>query len=352
MLPAFINKFVEIYHQQIRKANLKEAMQAYKSQFQTYLSEIIEKSKNLGQTNFDLGVYHYTNGALNDAILRFKIAKYFEPKFVSANYYLGRSYCQLYKYDKARYYLEEYLKSNDKEFSVETNYCLNIINNQPTNISSIPLTILRARFEQLFYLHKDKGNNFITDDLKANQTLFSLLNKHLMQKAKLQGNYILDVACGTGILGKFSRSQKIASQIIGVELSPSSAKYAADLNVDELKAYDKVEIAEANEYLNNYITTNTAKFDVIFASNYITYNPNLEEFFQNTSKVLKEDGLLGITFLTDETNDISFKTIREQFHFSIQYVKTVATKYNLKALAEEDSEFLNSEKGKVIIFNK
>ena len=52
---------------------------------------IREKCQNLRQTNFDLGIRHLENGALSEAIFRFRLIKKFWPDYFDAYYQLA--YC-------------------------------------------------------------------------------------------------------------------------------------------------------------------------------------------------------------------------------------------------------------------
>ncbi|WPX96550.1 Putative tetratricopeptide repeat-containing protein [Candidatus Bandiella woodruffii] len=69
-----------------------------------FIHETKKKLDNLSKTNFDLGLYHFNKGNINDAIFRFKILKRFDDKYEDLDYLLGRCYFEKSKYDKAKFF--------------------------------------------------------------------------------------------------------------------------------------------------------------------------------------------------------------------------------------------------------
>ncbi len=79
---------------------------------QSFCKEILtvrEKSKNLRQSNYELGLKHIERGELSDAIFRFRFIKKFWPDLYDAQYQLA--YCLMLKKRKfqAKAVLEELL---------------------------------------------------------------------------------------------------------------------------------------------------------------------------------------------------------------------------------------------------
>ncbi len=88
---------------------------------------IKEKTKDLHQTNFDLGIRHLENGNLSEAVFRFRFIKKFWPDDYNAYYQLA--YCLILqeKPKKARRVLEELLEKNP-EFDPEAQELLERLN--------------------------------------------------------------------------------------------------------------------------------------------------------------------------------------------------------------------------------
>lgn len=333
----------------IKQYDFKNLYQQNFSLLRNTISELATKCKDLALTNFELGKYHYLRGNKSDAILRFKMAKFFNPNYVASDYYIGRCYLESFKYFQAKIHLDKYLKSNHQEFIEEAIYCLNILNNQPSKITSIPKNIIKEKFDILAQLQEK--TIIQQKDISAQQTLFTNILQALIDINKPFGNTILDLGCGLGMIGKLCRGQKIASSIIGVDISSMTAKQASSLSVEDMKAYNEVINEDYEIYLKNIINSE-AKFDIIIASDFITYNTNLDFLFQNTHLLSKDTGLLCFTFKTSPNQEVEFKALLEQFYFSAEYVKNVANKYSWKLLREESFVFPSKEQGIAIILKK
>ncbi|KIE04572.1 hypothetical protein NF27_HJ00250 [Candidatus Jidaibacter acanthamoeba] len=346
-----LNTKFELIKSTFNQINFKELSNQAIAIFKNNFQDIISKSKNIAQTNFDLGMYHYLLGNRSDAILRFNIAKFINPNYVASDYYIGRCYLESFKHQKARVYFEKYLNSKHQDFIEETQYCINLLNNKGAEISSIPKSIIKATFDIIAQALDNNKIIIQQQDIIPQQSLFAGTIQLLMAKNKPFGNDILDIGSGTGIMGKFCRVQKIANIIMGVDISSLMAGRSSYLMLDDMKVYNNVKVIDYELYLKDPNTLNF-NFDVIFASDLITYNSNLDFFFQNIYPIIKENGLLGITFKTTSNKDVEFKPLFEQFYFSSEYVKTIADKYSWKLVKEENTTFSNNEQGKVIIFSK
>lgn len=75
--------------------NLIELLCNKLSQAKNEIKIIREKTKNLLETNYKLGLYHFEKGNLDDAILRFSIIMKFWPNFYEA--YYQKAYIQMVK---------------------------------------------------------------------------------------------------------------------------------------------------------------------------------------------------------------------------------------------------------------
>jgi hypothetical protein len=98
-------------------------------------ASIKEKSKNLVETNYKLGISHLEKGNLNDARLRFFIMTKFWPKFYEAHYQLAYILILKEKPLKAKKVLEEVIAKN-AELDPKFQELLNEIN---ANIKSFEI---------------------------------------------------------------------------------------------------------------------------------------------------------------------------------------------------------------------
>jgi hypothetical protein len=98
-------------------------------------ASIKEKSKNLVETNYKLGISHLEKGNLSDASLRFFIMTKFWPKFYEAHYQLAYILILKDKPLKAKKVLEEVIAKN-AEIDPKFQELLNEIN---ANIKSFEI---------------------------------------------------------------------------------------------------------------------------------------------------------------------------------------------------------------------
>src|SRR5690606_29947932 len=60
-----------------------------------------DRLRNFSASNYELGVKHFDAGHVNDALLRFRLVTWSDPKNANAWYYLGRSLIANGQPDKA-----------------------------------------------------------------------------------------------------------------------------------------------------------------------------------------------------------------------------------------------------------
>jgi tetratricopeptide (TPR) repeat protein len=77
------------------------------------LSLMHKKSKNLLQTNFELGLYHLNNGNIKEAHFRFFIISKFWPKFENGLYYYAYILTLKQQYLKAQNIIEKIFLLNN-----------------------------------------------------------------------------------------------------------------------------------------------------------------------------------------------------------------------------------------------
>lgn len=90
------------------------------------------KSKNLLQTNYDLGLKHLEKGNLSDAIFRFKFIKKFWPHHLDAYYQLAYCYFLKKNFQQTQIILKE-LVSLDPSYQKKADELLDKIKNPELN---------------------------------------------------------------------------------------------------------------------------------------------------------------------------------------------------------------------------
>lgn len=108
----------------------------------------------------------------------------------------------------------------------------------------------------------------------------------ILDNAKIgEGQDILDVACGTGVLMPYYINRKVAS-VLGVDISPEMAKKAEEKFGDDKRI--KIVCADVKEL------SFKRKFDRIMIFNAFPHFPEPEELIRLLSLQLKEGGVLSV----------------------------------------------------------
>ena len=97
---------------------------------------------------------------------------------------------------------------------------------------------------------------------------------------------VLDVGCGTGLVGKELRARGFAGRIIGLDISPSSLRVAG-----EGAAYDRLEQAD----LQRPLDLEDDVVEVLVCAGVMTYLPEVEAVWREFARVVRSTGLVVVT---------------------------------------------------------
>lgn len=312
--------------------------------------EFMQKVSNLPATNYQLGMYHLNHGAFRDAILRFKIALFFNHTIYPAHFYLGRCYYQQLKFDKAQHHFELYKASGDQRFIQATEFCLTIMQSKQDEDLEIPQDIVAMNFNQIAQKYDE---NFIMGKVNIPQdSLFSALNEHLQNIGKPFGNLIVDLGCGTGYIGSMIRQSRLSGMLVGVDISREMALITQKRMFEKAVVYNQVFNSSMQDFIAHYRDNEQTKFNVVIAANLLTYIKDISSFFLNVKSIMLEGGTLVVSFKTtqDANNDAEFDRYLEAYYFSATYIKELAVSHGFKLVKEKDIKFLQEEQGKLMIF--
>lgn len=184
-------------------------------------------------------------------------------------------------------------------------------------------------------------------DYQAPQLIDAALAKFL-KPSLFKKYHILDMGCGTGLCG--IRLKKYASYkgLIGVDLSEKMLEEAEKKNV-----YAKL----INDDICHYLETSSYLFQIITASDVLTYFGDLTKVFVRTSKSLTPNGLFAFTVSENDYNDSDFFMAPSgRFVHSLNYVERALKSSGLRVLSQEQHILRNeAEKpvyGYVIVAQK
>ena len=358
-ISGMLKQTLHFYQDFYNRTDLKQAIFKLIEELKDSFSDIIRKCTNLAQTNFDLGLFHYTSCNLSDAILRFRMAMFFEPAhYIEANYYLGRCYYEQYKYDKAADYIQKYIDSGDKAKSAEAAFLLSVINGKTSEIKNIPKSIIQAKANQVASVYiKHFKDHKQSPMVPEQEQQFTLLNQYLLDSSKPTGNNVLDIGCAFGTMGRLCRIHNIATMLTGVDIAEKmvdiAAKLTENLAVHEhIVVYHKTQAIDIYQYFLEFLQLNIPKFDLLLAFDFITCNSDLENLFIGTSTISKDDAILALTFKSSKGEAVEFNDKLEQFSYTPEFVISNASKSSWKLAQEYDISFIGAEQGKLMIFCK
>jgi predicted TPR repeat methyltransferase len=326
----------------------KKTVKEYIAQLQQEIQRQRQALKNLRQTNYNLGLTHYYKGNYYDARLRFNMLKWFKAETPELKYFIARCYYEEGKGAEAKPYLESYLATENPQFKAEAEYTNKIIDGKTSDISEIPNSLVAHFYDLLSPVYNEVFIDSKPDNVQ--QKLFSNVNRLLTEKARPFGNKVLDLGCGTGIIGKFCRQNRIASFITGVDLSPLMLEQAKKLKSDDFAVYNEVSKSSVADYLGGL--SQDKKFDIIFASNLFISCSDVSNTLSKSYEHAEDKAIFAFTVKTHNgAEERIFDSKHEEFKFNKEYIlRIVAEKW--KIIYQEDTTFVDAEAGMVIILQK
>ena len=97
---------------------------------------------------------------------------------------------------------------------------------------------------------------------------------------------VLDVGCGTGLVGQALRARGLAGRLVGLDLSQSSLEVARDRG-----AYDSLECTD----LQQGLTLDDGRFDAVVCVGVMTYLPDVEAVWRELARVARPGGIVVVT---------------------------------------------------------
>jgi predicted TPR repeat methyltransferase len=198
-------------------------------------------------------------------------------------------------------------------------------------VEAAPLAAPKEFVTNLFDQGAERFEELLIGKLKyqAPELLFELVARH-----DPGGNLdILDLGCGTGLLG--ARLHPFARTLTGVDLSSNMLKLARKRQI-----YDNLICGELVEFL---LSGKTKRFDLVVATDVFIYIGDLSQVFQGVRSALREGGLFCFSVEASEEQEFVLTAACRYAH-SITYLETLAKAHGF-VLDAIDSGVLRKQAG-------
>ena len=188
-----------------------------------------------------------------------------------------------------------------------------------------PATAPRQLIIELFDQYADQFDQHLLVKLKYSAP--DLLLDAMVRLAPSRKMDILDLGCGTGLLG--TRFRPFARTLIGVDISENMLEVARQRQI-----YDDLVCSELTEFMQTQIQ----EFDLAVAADVFVYIGDLSRVFQQVHGLLRKGGAFGFSVEADEAQDFVLRP-------TLRYVHSAAY---LRRLSEDHGFVLETMESRVI----
>lgn len=280
---------------------------------------VLQRCRNLGETNYRMGLQFLNEGKPANAAFRFRMAGLLDKTHADAWFQLGL--CQLGAGRKARAEASFRRALSVNPEHAESRYLLELTAPgalpQAGKPKTFPETIIIRHFTAL-------AGNY--DDMRAQEKYCGhILSIEALQRHKPKASetcHVLDVGCGTGIAAPLLKP--LCGRLTGIDLTPAMAE-AARLRAQ----YDRVLTGDAVRHLSAQASP---VYDAAMLADVLGYIGALDALFAGAAKALHPGGLLVFTADIGEAADFGLSGRLERFTHSENYLRAQAKAAKLDML--------------------
>ncbi|APR97897.1 methyltransferase domain-containing protein [Wolbachia endosymbiont of Folsomia candida] len=281
---------------------------------------LLEKSKNLLNTNIEIGLYHFYKGNISDAKLRFWLISIFHSNLPIVWYNIGRCHFAVGNTNKAYTYLTKTLKldNNHQEASY---YIKKMIN--PTPITELPKNLIKQYFDytgEYFVEHW-----LIAKQYRGHELVHMIITKIFNDStSKLT---ILDLGCGTGICGHFLKIHNTGNHITGIDISSRMLNIARGCFIKGKPVYNELIHMEITEFLKQ---EKSREYDVIILAEVLHYLHDFQSELELAKRFMSKKGVIVCLIRRKEGEGVDFVNKGDYFRHSESYVQHVAKEISMQ----------------------
>ena len=291
-----------------------------------YYKKAIELKPDYAEAFNNLGVIFFNLNKFDEATAYYKKAIELKPDYAEAFNNLGALLYRLNKPDEA---IAHYKKAVEiKPDYVEAKHILTALSEGTSK--SAP----REYVESLFDKYASHFENSLVNKLEYNIPK-KIIKMITTNNSNIQLGSILDLGCGTGLIG--DEIKNFCSNLQGIDLSLSMLDQAKNKNI-----YDKLEQRDITEYLS----TENLDFNYFIAADVFVYVGDLSEVFRLIKSRKKSKGKL--VFSTEHTDKDGFFLEKSgRYSHSKKYIENLCQKFDYKLSYFEETD-LRKDKNKFL----
>ncbi|WP_395463027.1 methyltransferase [Wolbachia endosymbiont of Cantharis cryptica] len=320
---SFIRVILSFIRKLIGMFNIKKAKQFAVNKYNTLHKEttaFLEKSKNLLNTNIEIGLYHFYKGNISDAKLRFWLISIFYSNLPIIWYNIGRCHFAAGNINKAYTYLTKTLKL-DSNYEEASYYIKKMTN--PVPITKLPKNLIKQYFDYT-------GEYFVEHWLIAKQyrghELVHMVITKIFNNSTSELS-ILDLGCGTGICGHFLKIHNTGNRITGIDISNRMLNIARGCFIKGKPVYNELIHIEMIEFLKqerNYL------YDVIIFAEVLHYLHDFQAELELAKRSTSKKGTIICLIRRKEGKGVDFVNKGDYFRHSESYIQHVAKEINMQ----------------------
>ena len=255
----------------------------------------------------NLGNAYEAVGNKEKAIICFQKAIETDPKYADAHYNLGLLLEKLNRYIEAKKHFRLALEA--KSDFEDAKHMLSALEGITTN--SAPLAYVKNLFDGYA---KNFENSLVK---KLEYTIPEKLSKLILAKTQTRSyGAVLDLGCGTGLLGNYVKDK--CEYLEGIDISPMMLRKAK-----EKKIYDSLKCVS----ITNYLAKANLYFHNIIATDVFIYIGELSQIFNYIKKRSKISG--HFSFSTEHSNkDKYYLEKTGRYSHSRDYIERLCLEHN------------------------